>query len=70
MSEKKLNSECITARIGKDFNEELLNIIDERKIKGLDKTKKSIRFLTNLLVKHDLWKKIKKDIINFERGIK
>jgi len=52
-----------TARLGDIFNKEIEEIKKERKEKGLDKTQRSTRQLTNLIIKHDLWKKIKKDMI-------
>ena len=60
-----------TARIGKDFSSELNDVIEERLKLGVDDKKKSIRRLTNLLVRHKLWPKIKKEMIevNLERKV-
>jgi len=53
----------VTARIGKDFSKELEDIKKERVDRGIDKKKKSTRRLTNLMVKHKHFQKIKEDTI-------
>lgn len=53
----------VTTRIGEDFSKELEEIKQERLDKKLDKKKKSIRRLTNLIIKHDAWPKIKKGLL-------
>lgn len=64
--------ENVTARIGSDFSKELEFIKRERMRIGLDKARKSTKKLTNLLVKHRDWNKIKEDTIryNFNNGHK
>lgn len=52
-----------TARMGEDFSKEIENIKQERLDKGIDKKRKSTKKLTNLIVKHKAWEKIKKDTI-------
>ena len=52
-----------TARIGEDFNREIEEIKKERVDSGIDKKKKSTKILTNLLIKHKGWAKIRKDTI-------
>jgi len=54
----------ITARIGEDFSNEIEEIKDERLARKIDTKRKSTRKLTNLMVKHEDWKKIKEDTIN------
>jgi len=58
-----MSKENVTARIGNDFEKELDEIKRIRLEKGIDKKKKSTRKLTNLIVKHSDWTKIKKDTI-------
>ena len=53
----------VTARIGEDFSRELEDIKKERVDRGIDKKKKSTRRLTNLMVKHKHFQKIKEDTI-------
>lgn len=57
-----------TARIGEEFNREIEEIKKERVDSGIDKKKKSTKTLTNLIIEHRDWAKIKKDTIelNFE----
>ena len=64
MPSKIKNSETVTARIGGDFDNELTEIKKERVNRKIDKKKKSTRRLTNLIVKHDDWPKMKEDLIN------
>jgi hypothetical protein len=52
-----------TTRIGELFYKELMEIIKERKNLGMDKTKPSIRELTDLITKHSEWKTVKEDTI-------
>jgi len=53
----------VTARIGEDFSRELEEIKKERVAQGVDKKKKSTRRLTNLMIKHKDFQKIKEDTI-------
>lgn len=53
----------ITSRIGEKFSEEIEEIKDKRLEEGIDKKRKSTRVLTNLIIKHRDWKKIKQDTI-------
>ena len=53
----------VTARIGEEFSKELEEIKKERVDQGIDKKKKSTRKLTNLMVKHKYFKKIKEDTV-------
>lgn len=55
-----------TARIGKEFNEEIEKIKDLRLVSGKDKTRVSTRKLTNLIIKHNYWDIIKKEMVEFE----
>lgn len=58
-----MKNKNITARIGEEFSNELENIKDERLERKIDTKRKSTRKLTNLLVKHRDFKKIKADTI-------
>ena len=64
----KNNEDKLTklTRIGQDFENEIQHIKDKRLELKIDEKKKSTRVLTNLLIKHDLWNKVKKDMINFK----
>ena len=53
----------ITARIGEDFSREIEDIKEARLDRGIDKKKKSTRRLTNLMVRHKDFQKIKEDTI-------
>lgn len=63
MGRKKLQTKNILTRIGEEFNKELEEIKDKRKNQGLDKKRKSTRKLTELIIKHEVWPKIKKDLL-------
>ncbi len=53
-----------TARIGYDFNKQVEKINEMRKESG--KKPISMNVLTNLLIKHNSWTLIVKDLINFD----
>lgn len=53
----------VTARIGDKFNKEIEDIKNKRLEIGIDKKRKSTRRLTNLIVRHDHWRKIKEEMI-------
>lgn len=57
-----------TARIGENFNKELDLIRDKRKEKRLDKKRISTHQLTNIIIKHDRWEEIKKDMMKVNLG--
>lgn len=56
----------VTARLGEEFSKELEEIKDERLKRGIDKTRKSTRILTNKITQHRDWKKIKEDTIELD----
>ena len=58
----------ILARIGDKFLSELEEIKAERIKKGVDKKKRSIKKLTNLITRHRDWVKIKEDTIEINLG--
>ncbi len=60
---KKKETQTVTARIGLNFADEIEEIKQERVKRGIDKKKKSTKRLTNLLVLHKAWEKIKNDTI-------
>ena len=63
MPDKIRDPQNVTARIGEDFSKEIEEIKDERLKRKIDKKRKSTRKLTNLIIKHDAWNKIKEDTI-------
>jgi len=54
------------ARIGEEFSKELRDIQEKRIELGVDKKRSSIRRLTNLIVKHHVWNKIKEDMLKYK----
>ena len=66
MPKKENNSTNHTARIGEDFNEEITEIKEERLKNGRDKKMRSTAKLTNWLVRHDYWKKMKEDLMRLD----
>lgn len=56
-------------RIGDKFLKELDYINKKRLDLGIDKKKRSVRALTNVIIRHEAWEKIKRDTIdlNMER---
>lgn len=59
------------SRVGEEFYKEIEEIKDLRLRNGLDKERISTEKLTNCLVHHGFWKRIKEDLINLnEEGIK
>ena len=61
-----MTKETTTARIGEDFSKELEFVKDQRIKTKIDKKRKSTKRLTNLIVKHKFWKKIKEDLIEVD----
>lgn len=55
-----------TARIGEDFSNELEEVKEKRLEKKIDKKRKSTKKLTNLIIKHKYWSKIKEDLIKIK----
>lgn len=53
-------------RVGVEFNKEIEFIKNKRLEIGKDKKKKSTKILTNIIIKHNFWKEMKKDIINIK----
>lgn len=53
-------------RVGLNFINEINEIQKQRLDLGVDKKKKSVRRLTNLLVRHKLWPKIKEEMIEVD----
>ncbi len=71
MGKKETNSQNHTCRIGEEFNKELEEIIELRLQMGVDKKRKSIRKLTNLIVRHRDWQNIRNDAIDIRlEGVK
>lgn len=58
----------VITRIGSAFNKEIENIKRQRLEEGVDKKKKSTRALTDLIITHEDWPKIKKDTIYHKFG--
>lgn len=53
-----------TTRVGKNFYKNMKEIRDTRLELKKDKVKIPIRVITNLIVKHNYWPKIKEEIIS------
>jgi len=58
-----------TSRIEEEFNKQLEEIKKARIDNGLDKTEKSTRILTDLIVKHNSWESIKHELIGYNFGV-
>lgn len=54
-----------TSRIDQRLKKECDKIMERRIKNKNDRKKKSIRFITEMIVRHDLWPQIKEDIINY-----
>ncbi len=65
---EKKNS-CQQTRIARKFKESLREIQRIRLEKGVDEVKKSLREITSLILKHDGWARMRRDLINY-RGEK
>lgn len=63
MPKKETNNKNHTARVGVEFTKELMEIQETRLDNQIDKKKKSLRKLTDLIPKHNLWNKIKADMV-------
>lgn len=62
----KVNKRNIKVRIAEEFNNEIEDIkIKRLELGGNNKKFNSSRILTKLLIKHNYWNKMKKDIINY-----
>ena len=68
MPDKIKDPQNVTARIGEDFSKEIEDIKDKRLERKIDRKRKSTRKLTNLIVKHADWQKIKEDTIQINLG--
>ena len=68
MAKKHIRAKNHTVRIGKDFFKEMESIQNKRLKLKRDLKKKSIRVLTNLLIKHDDWETIREDLIEIKLG--
>lgn len=66
MPGKIIGKEDHTTRVGKEFIKEIEEVRKERLELKIDTKKKSTRRLTNLLVKHKLWPKIKAEMIQVD----
>lgn len=55
-----------TSRIGKKFHKEIEEVKNKRMESGLDQTRSSTKELTDLIVRHEHWKEIKKEMIKFD----
>ena len=64
---EKKNS-CQQTRISRKFKEALKEIQTIRVEKKLDEVKKSLREITSLILKHDSWARMRRDIINYKGG--
>lgn len=53
----------VPARVGKNFNKEIIEIQDKRLRNGKSKDRVSFEKLSNLVVRHKYWKEVKEHII-------
>ncbi|KKN04648.1 hypothetical protein LCGC14_1095340 [marine sediment metagenome] len=67
MSDK--NGNGVLKRVGENFAKEIKEIQKAREKKGIHKRHNSIRYLTELLVRHDDYEHIKQSMINFQEKI-
>ena len=54
------------ARIGERFHKEISKIQGSRLVNGKSKDRISMEKITNMIARHDLWRKISEDIIKAE----
>ena len=66
MNLRKNNLHGKLVRVGEEFNKEIEFIKNKRLELGIDKVKKSTKILTNILIEHDIWNRMKEDIINLK----
>lgn len=66
MGRKKINDKNHTTRIGEKFMKEISEIQKKRIDLGKDKKKRSVRDLSNLIIRHDFWEEIKEDMIELD----
>lgn len=57
-----------TERIHPRFHEEINEIIEDRIKMGIDKKKKSFRYISGLIVRNGFWKNMKEEIKEFEEN--
>ncbi len=62
----KKTIENITTRVDPKFKKEMIEIKEARIKKGLDKNKKSDRSITKMIIKHNSWPIIKRDLIDID----
>ena len=55
-----------TQRLGEKFNAEIEDIKQKRLDSGIDKKRKSTKKITNKIVSHKNWEKIKEDTIEVD----
>ena len=55
-------------RIGKNFIRELNDVNKKRIEHGFDNKKLSIRLITEIIIRHNLWLQIKNDLIRLNLG--
>ncbi len=67
MAKKEKDNKNVTSRIGEKFSKEIEEIKEARLKSGIDKKKKSTRKITNVIIKHEDWEKIKKDTIELNK---
>ena len=70
MAKKETNSENHTARMGTTCMNEFNEILDKRLERKIDKKRKSIRVISELIVTHKRWPEMKKDAIEHKIIIK
>ena len=53
----------VSSRVGEKFYKEITLIIDKRLLNGKSKDRVAVEKITNLIIRHNLWKEIAKKII-------
>lgn len=57
-----------TERIHPRFHDEVKEIIEDRLKTGIDKKKKSFRYISGLIIRNGFWKNMKQEIKEFEEN--
>ena len=60
-----MKCESVITRVGKKFDEVMKEIQQERISKNIDVGKKSKAKLTNLIIKHNFFPQIRKEIVDY-----
>lgn len=64
LQKEKKKTQSHAARLGNNFFKRIEEIKNARLKKGIDKERISTEKVTNLIIKHNSWSDVEKDIIN------